>query len=100
MEILISEGQIARRIQELAAEITDYYRGKPLTVIILMNGGLIFGADLVRAVRLPLLWDAFSVSSYDNDRSSGRLRIRSRLKNPVEGRHLLVADVISDSGLT
>ena len=100
MEILVSEEQIAKRIQALAAEITAYYQGKPLTVIILMNGGLIFGADLVRSIRLPLRWEAFSVSSYANDQSSGELQIRSHLKNPVEGRHLLVIDDILDSGLT
>ncbi|MBO4632183.1 MAG: hypoxanthine phosphoribosyltransferase [Lentisphaeria bacterium] len=100
MEILVPEEQIARRVQELAAEITAYYREKPLTVIILMNGGLLFGADLVRAIRLPLRWDVFSVSSYANDCSSGELKIRSSLKNPVAGRHLLVVDDILDSGLT
>ena len=100
MKILVSEEQIVKRVRELAAEVTAYYRGKPLTVIILMNGALVFGADLVRAVSLPLRWEAFSVSSYANDQSSGELQIRSSLKNPVKGRHLLVMDDIVDSGLT
>ena len=100
MKVLVTEAQIKRRVKELAAEITAYYDGKPLTVIILMNGGLLFGADLVRAVQLPLRWEAFSCSSYTDNRSSGKLYIRSNLKNPVEGRHLLVIDDILDTGLT
>lgn len=100
MNVLITEEQIEKRVQELAAEITACYQGKPLTAIILMNGGLLFGADLVRAVRLPLRWEAFSCSSYEDDRSSGKLKIRSELKNPVSGRHLLVIDDIFDRGFT
>ena len=100
MKILFSEEQIARRIEELAMEMTAFYAGKPLTAVILMNGGLLFGADLVRAIRIPLRWEAFSVSSYADDVSSGKLKIRSELKEPVEGRHLLVIDDIFDTGLT
>ena len=100
MKILITTDQIQQRVEALAAEITACYEGKPLTAVILMNGGLLFGADLVRAIRLPLRWEAFSVSSYADDRSCGELKIRSELKNPVSGRHLLVIDDILDSGLT
>ena len=100
MKVLVTESQIKRRVRKLAAEITAFYDGKPLTFIILMNGGLLFGADLARAVELPLRWEAFSCSSYTDDRSSGKLYIRSNLKNPVEGRHLLVIDDILDTGLT
>ena len=100
MKILVSEEQIAQRVRELGAEITAFYEGKPLTVVILMNGALPFGADLVRAVKLPLRWEAFACSSYAGDRSCGELKIRSQLKEPVSGRHLLIVDDILDSGLT
>ena len=100
MNVLVTEEQIARRVHELAAEITPFYRDKPLTVVILMNGGLLFGADLVRAIKLPLRWEAFSCSCYLNDLSSGNLKIRSELKNPVTGRDVLVVDDILDTGFT
>ena len=100
MKVLVSESQIKRRVRKLASEITSFYDGKPLTFIVLMNGGLLFGADLARAVKLPLRWEAFSCSSYADDRSSGKLLIRSELKNPVKGRHLLVIDDILDTGFT
>ena len=100
MKVLVTESQIKRRVRKLAAEITAFYDGKPLTFIILMNGGLLFGADLARAVELPLRWEAFSCSSYADDRSSGKLLIRSELKNPVKGRHLLLIDDILDTGFT
>ena len=100
MKTLVSEEQIQQRVRELAAEITAFYEGKPLTVVILMNGGLLFGADLVRAVRLPLRWVALHCSSYISNCSSGKLQIHSDTKPPVAGRHLLVVDDILDTGFT
>ena len=100
MKVLITKQMIDQRVNELGAEISDYYEGKPLTVIVLMNGALLFAADLVRAIRLPVRWEAFSCSSYKDDRSSGELTIRSQLKNPVSDRHLLIVDDILDRGLT
>lgn len=100
MKVLVTEEQIARRVRELGGEISAFYKGKPLTVIILMNGALPFGADLVRAINLPLRWEAFSCSSYSDDRSSGKLNIRGDLKNSVAGRHLLIVDDVLDTGFT
>ena len=100
MEVLVTEEQIARRVNELGDDISRFYEGKPLTVVIPMNGALLFGADLVRAIRQPLRWDTFICSSYHNDSSSGELAIRCDLKNPVTERHVLIVDDILDTGLT
>lgn len=100
MEVLVTEEQIARRVRELGNDIACFYEDKPLTVVILMNGALLFGADLVRAIKQPLCWEAFSCSSYHNDSSTGELLIRSELKNSVEDRHVLIVDDVLDTGLT
>lgn len=100
MKILLTEEQIARRVRELGEEITAFYDGKPLTVVILMNGALPFGADLVRAVKLPLRWDCFQCSSYCDNHSTGKMNVRAGLKNPADGRHLLIVDDVLDTGFT
>ena len=100
MKILLTEEQIARRVRELGEEITAFYDGKPLTVVILMNGALPFAADLVRAVKLPLRWDCFFCSSYHGDQSTGKMTVRAGLKNPATGRHLLIVDDVLDTGFT
>lgn len=99
-QILITEDQINRRNHELADEILRDYTGKPLTIIILSNGALIFGADLIRCLDIPLELDTLSVSSYIGTRSSRKIRILSRLKLEIAGRHVLIVDDIFDSGLT
>ncbi len=101
-KILFDETAIAQRVAELGAEISAFYAGKPLTVVTLMNGAMLFASDLVRKIsNVPDLYlDSLSVSSYQNDVSSGELTIRSGLKLPVCGRHVLLLDDILDTGFT
>ena len=100
MKILLTETEIAKRVAQLGKEITDAYRGKELTVVTIMNGAVIFAADLLRKIDLPLQLDSFAASSYEKDRSSGKITVRSALKLPVQGRHVLLVDDILDTGLS
>lgn len=100
MKILLTETEIAERVAQLGREITEAYRGRELTVITVMNGAVVFAADLLRKIDLPLQLDSFAASSYENDRSSGKITIRSALKLPVRGRHVLLVDDILDTGLS
>ena len=100
MKILLTEEQIADRISEIGHEITAAYRGKNLTVVVIMNGAVIFASDLLRKIEIPLQVDSFAASSYENDKSTGSLKIRSSLKLPVRGRHVLLVDDILDTGVS
>ena len=100
IETLFSSEEIALRVSELGREISAFYQGKPLTVVVLMTGGMIFGADLVRAMDIPLWIDSVSVSSYHGHESSGKLVFRSQLKMDVAQRHVLWVDEVFDTGFT
>ena len=76
MKIVISATELKKRAAELGAEITEYYKGKELTVVAVMNGAMIFAADLVREIDLPLELDSVAVSSYNHLESSGELNFR------------------------
>lgn len=110
-EILFSEEDLAARIRELGEAITEDYReaafeptpaGEPaLLVVSVLRGAAIYMSDLVRAIDLPLEMDYMAVSSYGTgSKSSGVVRIIKDLTSNVEGRHVLVAEDILDSGLT
>ncbi len=100
MEVLFDADQIAARIGELAAEITDFYRDKEFTAVSLLNGSLFFTADLLRRIELPMWVDTLGVASYVQRQSSGSCEFRSKPKLPVSGRHILLIDDILDSGRT
>ena len=100
MEILFSSESVSQRIREMGAEIAEYYRGKELTVIVLMNGGAFFACDLTRAMDIPMWFDSLRASSYLHDSRTDKVNITSGLKLPVAGRHILLADDVFDSGET
>ena len=57
MDELFSAATVSARVTEMGREIGIFYAGKPLTVVVLMNGGAFFGIDLARAIPLPLQFD-------------------------------------------
>ena len=99
MKILFDEAAIRARVAELGREIGAYYGDDLVTLVVLANGALIFGADLARNLSCPLEWDVISVASYLNDRSSGEVSFRGAPKLDPAGRRILLADEVLDSGL-
>lgn len=102
---LISAEAIARRVAELGATITEEYArlGADAEVVVLgvLKGSVIFMADLVRAIALPVLLDFIGVASYgDATTSSGVVQITQDLTRPIEGRHVIVVEDIVDTGHT
>ena len=100
IEVIFSREEIAARVNELGREISGYYKGEPLTVVVLMTGGMIFASDLIRAMDIPLWIDSISVASYHGHASSGELKFRSELKMSVKNRHVLLVDEVFDTGFT
>ena len=99
--VLLDEATILRRLDEIAAQISADYRERELTVIAVLNGSLIFMADLLRRIPLPLKLDCLSVASYHGGtKSTGEVVFRQVALPDVEGRHILILDDILDSGLT
>ena len=75
--------------------------GQGIILISVLRGAAIFMADLAREIKLPLEMDYMAISSYGNGaKSSGVVRILKDLSSEVEGRHIIVAEDILDSGLT
>ena len=100
-KILFHEEAIQARAAELAARITEEYRGKKLTVVAVLDGALIFTADLLRRIPLSLKLDCISVASYHGGKvSSGEVKFDQLSLPDIDGRHVLVVDDILDSGLT
>ena len=100
MEILFSRDEIARRVAALGSEITEFYYGKPLLCLAIIDGGMIFAADLVRVIALPLEFDSIGVASYKKNVSSGELDFRAVPKLDATGKHVLLIDEVLDTGLT
>lgn len=99
-QIVIEEEKIRRRVAQLARLIQRDYRGKDLVVVALLNGTVMFLADLIRHLALPLRLDFIGVSSYGQGTTSGTLTFTKELRLDVKGRHVLIVDDILDTGKT
>jgi hypoxanthine phosphoribosyltransferase len=99
--VLYDEVTILRRLDGIAAAISADYRDRELTVIAVLNGSIIFMADLLRRIPLPLKLDCLSVASYHGGtKTSGEVVFRQIALPDIAGRHILILDDILDSGLT
>ncbi len=98
--VLISRAQIARRVRELAREIERDFQGRDFVVVSLLNGTVMFLADLIRHLNLPLRLDFMGVSSYREGTSSRELFYTKELRLDVRGRDVLLVDDILDTGKT
>ena len=101
MDVLITADQIRTRVDELAADVRAAYAGKPFTVVGILTGSMVFLADLIRRIDLPLQIGLIQASSYRGTATEpGQLVVRDELLPDVRGRHLLVLDDILDTGQT
>ncbi len=107
--VLYSEEEIARRVRELAGQISDDYRTggraadrkkRPLLLVCILRGALVFMADLARQMTIPVEYDLISVSSYGNGTAPGAVRLVKDLDRPIEGRDVLIVEDIIDTGYT
>jgi len=99
--VLFDEPTILRRLDEIATQISEDYRDRELTVIAILNGSLMFMADLLRRIPLPLKLDCLSVASYHGKaQTSGEVIFKEIALPDVMDRHVLLLDDILDSGGT
>ena len=98
--VLITETQIARRIRQLSRKLEEDFRGRELAVVAVLNGTIMFLADLIRHLNLPLRLDFIGVSSYGVGTESGELVFTKELRLDVRGRDVLLVDDILDTGKT
>ncbi len=100
-EILVPADDLARRVRELAAEISRDYVAKDLVLVGVLKGAVFFLSDLMRALEVPVEVDFMAVASYGSaTKSSGVVRILKDLDAVIEGRDVLIVEDIVDSGLT
>jgi hypoxanthine phosphoribosyltransferase len=99
--ILISAEQIQARVIELSDQITaDYSDADNLYIIGILKGAFIFLADLTRHLKVTHTVDFMALSSYGKTTTTGAVRILMDLREPIEGKHVLVVEDIVDTGNT
>ena len=98
--VLIGPDRLRRRVAQLGAEITADYAGKDVVVVALLDGTLVFLADLIRKMEFPFRIETLRVSSYTGRTAAPKPRLGDELPRELRGRHVLIVDDILDTGRT
>lgn len=104
VKTLLSEQEIAKAVEKMAADIAAHMEGNPLLIIALMRGSFIFVADLARALSVhdcDVEFDFLGLSSYkEGTETSGEVIVTGDCTAKIKGRHVLIVDDILESGLS
>ncbi len=97
-KVLLSEEQIAAKVQELADILTKEYAGKDPVFVGVLKGVVIFFADMVRKINIPCEIDFMCLSSYGGTNSTGNVAVKKDLSVDIKDRHVVILEDIYDTG--
>ncbi|MDY3928022.1 MAG: hypoxanthine phosphoribosyltransferase [Clostridia bacterium] len=100
-KILFSEEDIKNIVEKTAAKINEDYKDEEITVVVILRGSMVFAADLIRCLNMPVTVEFMQASSYGSSTSStGFINIKRDLDADIEGKNVLIIEDIIDSGNT
>ena len=101
VEVMLSEEEVDRRIQEIGEQISKDYAGKQVHLVCVLKGGSFFLCELAKRITVPVSLDFMSVSSYGSGtESSGDVKIKKDLEHSIAGENVIIIEDIIDSGNT
>lgn len=98
--VLITEEEAKEIVAKLGKQISEDYAGKNLVLVSVLKGAVVFMADLMRAIDIPLSIDFMVVSSYNKTESTGTVKIIKDLDTDLTGKDILIVEDILDTGRT
>ena len=101
MKTLLTETELQKGVNKMAAKIEETYAGRQLTIVGVLTGSIVLLADLIRLIDIPMRVGVIDASSYRGATTErGELSINSELLIDIEGRDVLLVDDIFDTGHT
>ena len=97
-EVLVTEEQLQKRIEELGRELTQQYKDKNPVIVGVLKGVVVFFADMVRKIQAPCQLDFMWISSYEGTESTGQMVVKKDISTDIRGRHVLILEDIFDTG--
>jgi len=99
--ILVSQEEIKEILNTIAQKINKDLNGEELLVVVILRGSMVFASDLIRKLNMPVKIEFMRASSYGSStESSGFINVKQDLETDIEGKNVLIIEVIIDSGNT
>ena len=100
IKVLISEEKINNRLDELANQIMDEYKGKDIVFLCILKGSIFFTVELAKRIKNNIQFEFVEVSSYENNESTGKVKLNKDITQSIEGTDVFIIEDIVDTGRT
>lgn len=100
IKVFISEEKINNRLDELANQIMDEYKGKDIVFLCILKGSIFFTVELAKRIKNNIQFEFVEVSSYENNESTGKVKLNKDITQSIEGKEVIIIEDIVDTGRT
>lgn len=100
IKVLIKEETINKRLDELAEQIMEDYKGKDIMFLCILKGSVMFTVELAKRIKNNVQFEFIEVSSYENNQSTGKIKLNKDISQSIEGKDVIIIEDIIDSGRT
>lgn len=100
INVLISEEQINKRLDELANQLMEEYKEKDLMFLCILKGSIFFTVELAKRIKNNVQFEFIEVSSYEKNESTGKVKLNKDLTGSIEGKNVIIIEDIIDTGRT
>lgn len=100
IKVLIDEEKINKRLEELAIQIMNDYKGKDLMFLCILKGSIFFTVELSKRIKNNVQFEFVEVSSYENNESTGKIKLNKDITQSIEGKEVIIIEDIVDTGRT
>ena len=100
IKVLINEEEINKRLDELANQLMQEYKGKDLMFLCILKGSIFFTVELAKRIKNNVQFEFIEVSSYYGHESTGKIKINKDINCSIEGKDVIVIEDIVDTGRT
>ena len=100
IKVLISEEKINKRLDEIANQLMEEYKGKDLMFLCILKGSVFFTVELAKRIKNNIQFEFIEVSSYEHNESTGKIKLNKDITSSIEGKNVIVIEDIVDTGRT
>lgn len=100
IKVLINEEKINNRLDEIANQLMEEYKGKDLMFLCILKGSIFFTVELAKRIKNNVQFEFIEVSSYEGHESTGKIKLNKDIAQSIEGKDVIIIEDIVDTGRT